>query len=67
MIIMVVLVVDLCSFLLVSDEATVVSVNMFVRDFIEINDLKMVNIRDDKLNFQFSGVPISNYSSPNME
>ena len=42
MIIMVVLVVDLCSFLLVSDEATVVSVNMFVRDFIEINDLKMV-------------------------
>ena len=29
---------------LVSDEATVVSVNMFVRDFIEINDLKMVNI-----------------------
>ena len=33
-----------CNFLLVSDEATVVSVNMFVRDFIEINDLKMVNI-----------------------
>ena len=30
------------SFLLVPDEATVVSVNMFVRDFIEINDLKMV-------------------------
>ena len=36
--------------MLVSDEATVVSVNMFVRDFIEINDLKMVNVRDDKLN-----------------
>ena len=47
-----------CSFLLLPDEATVVSVNMFVRDFIEINDLKMVNIRDDKLNFQFCGVPI---------
>ena len=31
-----------CSFLLFPDEATVVSVNMFVRDFIEINDLKMV-------------------------
>ena len=29
-------------FLPVLDEATVVSVNMFVRDFIEINDLKMV-------------------------
>ena len=28
--------------MLVPDEATVVSVNMFVRDFIEINDLKMV-------------------------
>ena len=38
-------------FLPVLDEATVVSVNMFVRDFIEINDLKMViskQVQDDR-------------------